>query len=284
MALSILSISWFVWRPIEAADEYPPFYCFPDESGKGFRFVNGTTESIILRCVEFSGCECPGWPTGQCGWNADPVKQSQIKMNEIWKKTFAPGESGFCTYSFNPAEITACGVYQVDLFTASGDTAPNCWHIFSKCDNCGGVTPTPSTALTPSPTPTPSSSTCWQQCDADDDCEGDLVCQETSGTKRCLNKKCETESDCTCNKNCWDVCGHDNECPSGLSCKQIDDTKRCVKSECDREQDCNCAAPTPPSVLGEEAPPVLPAAGFGWDKFVFFGGLVLLLRFLAAAF
>lgn len=291
LVLSILSISWFVWRPIEAVTY--PWNC--SQTSNGFNFTNTEGAPREIACVEYINCDCPGDPlmpeVGQCGQNE----------NWIWQKTVAADESGFCTFSQSIADLARCKIHQVDLkvYNPDGQTwsdRPFCWFISNKCEECGEPSPTPTEPVStltptptkpvssPTPTPTPPSETaCWAECTDGTDCQGDNVCQEVSGTKRCVNPDCETESDCTCNKHCWDVCGHDNECPAGLSCRQIDNTKRCVKSECEREQDCDCAVPTPPSVLGEKAPPVLPAAGFGWDKYAFVCSLVLFLRFLIAA-
>lgn len=49
---------------------------------------------------------------------------------------------------------------------------------------------------TGTPTPTITVPDCWDECI--DDCSGDLVCQDVSGTKRCVNESCDDEEDCEC--------------------------------------------------------------------------------------
>jgi len=65
-------------------------------------------------------------------------------------------------------------------------------------------TPTPTGTLTPTQTPTPTPTPgeeikkCYEECQYDEDCEGDLFCEEVSGIKRCVNIDCPDESDCIC--------------------------------------------------------------------------------------
>lgn len=138
------------------------------------------------------------------------------------------------------------------------------------------VTPTPTGAVTttPQPTPTPITS-CYNECLSSSDCRSGLICQQISGVKRCLNTKCETESDCVCNKNCWEVCGHDSECPADHSCIQIGASKRCVRYQpCTTEGTC-CDVPTkPPTVTPTTyvAKVTVPEAGFIPPTFLMLGG------------
>lgn len=146
----------------------------------------------------------------------------------------------------------------------------------------GGITTTPTptaptATTTPQPTPTPIIS-CYNLCSSDSDCRSGLVCQQVEGRgdKKCVNSKCETESDCVCNKNCWDICGHDSECPADHSCVQIGTLKRCVRYQpCTTEAEC-CGVPTKPPVTPTSyvAKVEVPEAGFTPPTFLaIFGGI-----------
>lgn len=164
------------------------------------------------------------------------------------------------------------------------------------------ITPTPTGK--PSPTVTPTSVTptpitsCYNECSSDGDCRSGLLCQEVEGTKRCVNKDCPSESDCTCNLNCWDICGHPSECDRTSDCRQIGSIKRCVHnsspSTCDTEAIC-CELPTSPPPTNTPtpkpgqpkptttpttyvAPVVIPEPGFTLPTIgAIVGGIVLLI-------
>lgn len=134
---------------------------------------------------------------------------------------------------------------------------------------------------TPTPTPT-TIANCQRTCTSDSDCGGSLKCQTVSGSKKCVNSSCSTETDCICNRSCWGICGTDSECPSGLNCLQINDTKRCVKAICKLEQDCDCGAagitPTPTGIVTRTLTPTMPVTGSTAQTMgiIFLGVLMLL--------
>ncbi|MFH0863566.1 MAG: hypothetical protein V1858_00545 [Candidatus Gottesmanbacteria bacterium] len=134
-------------------------------------------------------------------------------------------------------------------------------------------TPTPSTTPTPTPssTPTPTPVTgCYKDCSSVS-CPSSLSCQDISGSKKCVNPSCPSESDCVCNNLCWSICTSDNSCASGQSCLQTGNDKRCVNPACIQEQDCSCATTTTPT------PPTTPQAATIWPTFaVILGGLLFL--------
>lgn len=122
----------------------------------------------------------------------------------------------------------------------------------------GSPTPTPSATPTPTPVP-PDIAACWQQCTNDSQCGNGRICKEVSGQKRCLNPRCEGESDCVCNAGCYNPCGADNECDSGQVCRQTNNVTRCVNPSCSDKTNCSCVSASPqptPQV------PVTPKAGF----------------------
>ncbi len=137
----------------------------------------------------------------------------------------------------------------------------------------GGGTPTPTPTTLPN---------CQRTCTSDRDCGGSLKCQTVSGSKKCVNPSCSTETDCICNRSCWEICGTDSECPSGLSCLQVGETKRCVKSACKLKQDCDCTAtgntPTPTKTLTKTPTPTMPVTGSTTQTvgIIFLGVLMLL--------
>ncbi len=118
----------------------------------------------------------------------------------------------------------------------------------------------------PEPSPSPSPTSCFDTCEIDDDCEGDLRCMETGGTDRCVNPECTEDSDCDCDEDedlvCFDTCVTDSECPGDLRCMIYPGTSdtRCLNTDCREETDCGCdvavASPTPPA----SAPPASPIA------------------------
>ena len=123
----------------------------------------------------------------------------------------------------------------------------------------------------PEPSPSPSPTTCFDTCEIDDDCEGDLRCIETGGTDRCVNPDCIEDSDCDCDEDedlvCFDTCVTDSECPGDLRCMIYPGTSdtRCLNADCREESDCECpgvtASPTPPaSAPPASAPPASPIA------------------------
>jgi len=267
--------------------------------GNGFHFTNPTESRKRVMCVEYPNCDCPGTPAGKC------VENEHL----IWTKVFGPGETGFCQFE---SETPDCYVHQLDIKVANLNEdnwadVPNCWLVLDRCEACltptpsetPTSTPTPTQELTPTPTPTeeltptptptetPTATPtpglgCFDECQSDEDC-GDLHCQEVSGTKRCVNLDCPSESDCICNVGCWEICGQESECPSGLTCRVIDEVKRCVNPDCERETDCQCGGVTPtttPQVLGAKTPEVLPRAGvplWSWAAGAFFVFLIRLL-------
>jgi len=75
--------------------------------------------------------------------------------------------------------------------------------------NAGGATatptptgsPTPTGTLTPTVTPTLTATPvpgCYDECETDDDCPSDLVCEEVGGDYLCVNEECPEESNCDC--------------------------------------------------------------------------------------
>jgi hypothetical protein len=159
------------------------------------------------------------------------------------------------------------------------------------------VTPTIASTPTPAPSPTPILG-CYNKCSSDTDCPSGLLCQAIEDIKRCVNANCQSETDCTCNRNCWDLCGHSSECDRTSDCRQIGDFKRCVHnsspSTCNNETEC-CELPTPPpstntptperKVSGPTATPtvyvapiVVPEPGFTLPTIgAIVGGIVLLI-------
>jgi len=59
------------------------------------------------------------------------------------------------------------------------------------------ASPSPSPSVSPSPTPSPPP-TCYDECETNADCAGDLICDDVNGTLRCVNYECPEESDCIC--------------------------------------------------------------------------------------
>jgi len=62
---------------------------------------------------------------------------------------------------------------------------------------CEDVSPSPSPSVSPSPTPSPPP-TCYDECETNADCVGDLICDDVNGVNRCVNYECPEESDCLC--------------------------------------------------------------------------------------
>lgn len=129
------------------------------------------------------------------------------------------------------------------------------------------LTPTPTSPLSPTPSPTETATFslatnltptvllgCYQECDSDDDCQGDLRCQSVSGTKRCVNLSCPGEKDCICNVDCWQVCAQDSECPAELGCRLAEGAYRCVNLDCEQEIDCGCDLAAGPTLTPSPKP------------------------------
>jgi len=116
----------------------------------------------------------------------------------------------------------------------------NIWFgIKPKTEITPTPTPTPTSRFTPTPTNTPAPGACFSSCQNDNNCDSGLKCLDYSGTKRCLNPSCPTETDCGCNA-CWDTCTNDWECVSGLSCLVVNNQKRCVNKDCPDKESCTC--------------------------------------------
>lgn len=167
--------------------------------------------------VDLAGCD---------DWNPGPPSSG-------WQG----GVAFVIAYNDECPEVTSTPTPTSELTSTPTPTGPTS----SPTPTPTGATGTP-TPTGPTPIPTPRITACFKECASDSDCDGGLSCLLRSGIKRCLNKTCEGEDDCTCNKSCWEVCGHDSECPTGLSCVQQGSFKRCINSACPTEQDCNCLA------------------------------------------
>lgn len=168
---------------------------------------------------------------------------------------------------------------------------PACKLSFTVTGPTPTPTPTPTASPTPTPTgtpgptatptPTPSSNiACWSSCDNNAQCGDGRTCKDFGGgTKRCVNPRCDSESDCVCNAGCYNPCGQNNECDSGQSCQKVNNVARCVNPSCQEKTNCSCvsATPTPTPQV-----PVTPKAGsFLPTAAAALGGFVLLILGLA---
>jgi len=133
------------------------------------------------------------------------------------------------------------------------------------------ASPSPTPTPTPSASPSPPPTACFDTCEIDSDCDGDLRCMNDPGEYRCVNDACPEDSDCDCDAEelvCFDRCELDSECPGDLRCMTYPGTSdsRCLNADCREESDCGCPGATPPprvtpSPIVRAPEPELPVAG-----------------------
>ena len=93
------------------------------------------------------------------------------------------------------AKVTKASA-QVPLIAEGADTGV-CEKVFELVSP--SESPSPSPSESPSPSPSASVSVeCWDTCSSSSNCPSSLLCQNISGTYRCVNPSCPTESDCVC--------------------------------------------------------------------------------------
>jgi hypothetical protein len=121
-------------------------------------------------------------------------------MKEFLKKNWSLLLVGLITVVLaSVALLTAWKLYQAGREPVAPTAPPS----VPKAQEEPTATPVPEEPCVlefevPTLTPTPSIPVpeCWDECT--DECSGDLVCQDVSGTKRCVNESCPEEEDCEC--------------------------------------------------------------------------------------
>lgn len=315
LILSIFSLADYKKTFPKASAVYP-WNCSRQEGGFNFTNTTGIVKEIL--CVEYLNCDCPGNPAGKCIENEHIIWRRTVNPGENGYCTFSSSlqpckvhqvdlkiydadseqwhDAPNCSTVINRCEecLTPTPTpleTPTPTSTPTTTVTPTSTLPATPTPTVPILTATPTLTLTPTPTllitPTPNITLtptpllgCYYSCSSDFDCQEALRCQEVGGVKRCVNISCPSESDCVCNKNCWQICNQNDECPSGLSCERVGEIKRCINTACPNEEDCDCGVTTPPPVLGEKAPPVLPATGFPNFIWLIGSGVIIFFQLL----
>ena len=107
-----------------------------------------------------------------------------IKLYQVGQKPVAPTAPESKPKAVEPTEnpVVCQLTFNISTPTATPTETP---------------TTTPTATPTPTPTPTPTSTPspeCYENCETDSACPGDLVCSDN----KCVNPECPEEEDCTC--------------------------------------------------------------------------------------
>jgi hypothetical protein len=111
--------------------------------------------------------------------------------------------SGTLVFNCTAGQTNDCNIHNADNQDIIDCTATVTGNGAYTLAGGTGATPTPTVTppaagTSPTPTPTPLGQACYQSCTSDSGCQGSLVCREISGTKKCVNANCTSETDCDC--------------------------------------------------------------------------------------
>jgi hypothetical protein len=111
--------------------------------------------------------------------------------------------SGTVVFNCTAGQTNDCNIHNADNQDIIDCTATVTGNGAYTLAGGTGATPTPTPSPTPppaggSPTPTPLGAACYQTCTTNSNCQGNLICREISGSKKCVNANCDTKTNCDC--------------------------------------------------------------------------------------